>query len=153
MGHLLQIISAHEYVSPSTILSPASSEGHLIPMASSAPYKGGCIVVDHGFGFLHVEHQLGFSAVETIRAKQAYEKMSLDSGVIVQSYITDSSAFKAKAFVDQIRISGRQCIQYCGNNAHHQDGVAERSIRTVSNMARALLLHASVHWQKGIDSL
>jgi hypothetical protein len=33
---------------------------------SSDQYKGGCIFVDHGSGYLHVEHQLGFSAVETI---------------------------------------------------------------------------------------
>jgi hypothetical protein len=63
--------------------------------------------VDHGSGFLHVEHHFGFSAVETIRAKQAYEKMSLDSGVIIQSYLTDSGEFKVKAFVDQIRNSGQ----------------------------------------------
>ena len=35
-------------------------------------YKGGSIIVNHCSGFLHVEHQLGFSAVETVRAKQAY---------------------------------------------------------------------------------
>jgi hypothetical protein len=40
--------------------------------ASSAQYKGGCIFVDHGSGYMHVEHQLGFSAVETIRAKQNF---------------------------------------------------------------------------------
>jgi hypothetical protein len=33
---------------------------------SSDKYKGGCIFVDHGTGYLHVEHQLGFSAVETL---------------------------------------------------------------------------------------
>ncbi len=28
--------------------------------ASSDTYKGGCTFVDHGTGFIHVEHQLGF---------------------------------------------------------------------------------------------
>ena len=40
----------------------------------SDKYKGGCIFVDHGTGYLHVEHQLGFSAVETIRAKSRATK-------------------------------------------------------------------------------
>jgi hypothetical protein len=44
---------------------------------------GGCIFVNHGTGYLHVEHQLGFSAVETIRAKQSYKNMAFEHGVVV----------------------------------------------------------------------
>ena len=98
-----------------------------------------------------MEHQLGFSAVETIRAKQSFENMAFEHGVVVQSYLTDSGAFKANAFVQQIRDHGQK-IRYCGTNAHHQNGVAERSIRTVSNMARAMLLHSAAHWKAGVDS-
>ncbi|KAI2509164.1 hypothetical protein MHU86_5283 [Fragilaria crotonensis] len=119
--------------------------------ASSATYKGGCIFVDHCSGFLHVEHQLGFSAVESVRAKQAYEQMALHYGVVVESYLTDSGAFKANAFVQHIR-EHEQRIRYCGANAHHKNGVAERAVQSVSNMARALILHASAHWKDGIDS-
>ena len=36
-------------------------------------FVGGCIFVDHASGFLHVEHKVGFSAVETIRARQNFE--------------------------------------------------------------------------------
>jgi hypothetical protein len=34
--------------------------------ATSQQYKGGYIFVDHGSSYVHVEHQFGFSAVETI---------------------------------------------------------------------------------------
>jgi hypothetical protein len=71
--------------------------------------------------------------------------------VVIQSYVTDNRAFKAAAFVEQIRNTGQR-IQYCGTNAHHQNGVAEQSIRTISNMTRALILHAAAHWKDGIDS-
>ena len=94
---------------------------------------------------------LGFSAVETIRAKQSFENMAFEHGVVTQSYLTDSGAFKANLFVQHIRDHGQQ-IRYCGTNAHHQNGIAERSIRTVSNMARAMLLHAAAHWKNGVDS-
>jgi hypothetical protein len=43
-------------------------------------------------------------------------------------------------------------LQFCGTNAHHQNGIAKRLIRTVSNMAQAMILHAASHWKGGIDS-
>jgi hypothetical protein len=117
---------------------------------TSDQYVGGCIFVDHASSYVHVEHQLGFSAVETIRAKQAYEKFCLDHGVLIQDYLTDSGAFKANKFVQHIRES-HQLLRFCGTNAHHQNGVAERAIQTISNMARAMILHACLHWKNGID--
>ncbi len=118
---------------------------------SSATYVGGCIFVDHCTGYFHVEPQLGFSSVETIRAKQAFELLSLNHGVVISSYLTDSGAFKAAGFVQHIR-EHSQKIQFCGRNAHHKNGIAERAVLSVSNMARAMLLHAIAHWKDGIDS-
>jgi len=117
----------------------------------SDKYIGGCIFVDHMSGRIQVEHQLGFSASETIRAKQNFEKTALDHGVIVSEYLADNGVFKANKFVKHIH-ERNQKIRYCGVNAHHQNGIAERSIRTVSEMSRALLLHASTKWKDGIDS-
>ena len=117
---------------------------------SAQQYKGGCVFVDHMSSYLHVEMQLGFSSSETIRAKQNFEKLALDHGVIVSSYHADNGTFKANAFVSHIR-EHNQKIQYCGvNAAHHKNAVAERSIRTVLECARALLLHAALHWKKAL---
>ena len=66
--------------------------------ATSDKYKGGAVFVDHATGYL----QLGFSAVETTQAKQSYENMAFEHGVVVQSYLTDSGAFRANAFVQHI---------------------------------------------------
>jgi hypothetical protein len=118
--------------------------------ATSNQYIRGCLFVDHSSTYVHIEHQLGFSAVETIRAKQNYEKFFLDNGVLIQGYLTDSGAFKANKFVQHIRES-HQLIRYCGTNSHHQNGVAERAIQTISNMVRAVILHACLHWKNGID--
>jgi hypothetical protein len=117
---------------------------------TSDQYVGGCVFVDHMSGYLHVEHQLGFSSSETIRAKQNYEQLALNHGVLVQDYMADNGVFKAKAFVQHIREQNQQ-VRYCGVNAHHKNSVAERSIRTVSEMARAMVLHSSVRWKGGIS--
>jgi len=82
-------------------------------------YVGGCIFVDHMSGRIKVEHQLGFSSSETIRAKQSFEKDALDYGVIVSDYLADNGVFRANAFVKHIN-DQNQKIRYCGVNAHHQ---------------------------------
>jgi hypothetical protein len=121
---------------------------------TSAQYVGGCIFVDHGSGYVNVQNQLGFSAVETIRAKQSFKQFFLGNGVIVQNYLTDSGAFKANKFVKVIKVINdtQQRLRFCGTNAHHKNGVAERSIQTVSNLARAMILHASMHWKDDVDA-
>jgi malate/lactate dehydrogenase len=85
--------------------------------------------VDHATGYMHVEHQVRFSAVETIRAKHAFESMSMAHGVIIESYLTDSGTFnKAAAFVQHIR-DHSQRIRYFGANAQHNNGIAERAVQ------------------------
>jgi Integrase core domain. len=117
---------------------------------TSEQFVGGCIFVDHMSGYIHVEHQLGFSSSETIRAKQNFEQMALGHGVLVTDYLTDNGIFNKTKFVEHLRVHNQR-IQYCGVNAHHKNGVAERAIRTVSEIARALLLHAAAHWPAGVD--
>ena len=107
--------------------------------------------MDSMSSFLHMEHQLGFSSSETIRAKQNVEKLALDHGVIINSYKADNGVFKANQFVTHIR-EHNQKLSYCGVNVHHNNGAAERSICTVSECARALLIHSVVHWEDGVTS-
>jgi hypothetical protein len=118
---------------------------------SYTKFKGGALYVEHASGRVHCEHQVGFSAGEIIRGKQSFEKVCMDNGVVVQDYLTDSGTFKGKKFVAHINET-QQMMHFCGTNAHHQNGVAERAIQTISNMARAMILHASMHWKDGIDA-
>ncbi len=39
-----------------------------------------------------------------------------------------------------------QGIRLSGVGAHHQNGVGERGIRTVTERARTIMLHAMLHW-------
>jgi hypothetical protein len=77
--------------------------------------------------------------------------MCLDNGIFVQDYLTDSGDFKSNKFVKHIHET-HHLMRFCGTNAHHQNGVAGRSIQTISNMARSMILHASMQWKDGIDA-
>ena len=53
--------------------------------------------------------------------------------------------------MDDVRKAG-QTITFCGVGAHHQNGVAERHIRDITESARTMLLHATHRWPKTITS-
>ena len=75
---------------------------------------------------------LFFSGSKTIiRAKQNYEQLALNHRVVIENYMADNGVFKASAFVCHIR-DHDQKVQFCGVNAHHQNAITERAIRTVS---------------------
>ena len=68
--------------------------------------------------FLHAEYSLGFLSSETIRAKQKFEKLSMDHGVLINSYKADNSVFKANAFVTHREHNHK--LSYCRVNAHQK---------------------------------
>jgi hypothetical protein len=43
-------------------------------------------------------------------------------------------------------LSKDQTLDLSGVGAHHQNGVAERTIRTITSLARAMMLHMAFHW-------
>ncbi len=49
-------------------------------------FCGGCIFVDHSSGHVHVELQAHLTTHETLKAKENYELLCRDIGLIVQSF-------------------------------------------------------------------
>jgi len=45
-------------------------------------FVGGCIFVEHASGFLNVGQQVGFSAVDSVRAKHSYESCVWSMGML-----------------------------------------------------------------------
>ena len=112
---------------------------------------GGCIFVDASSGFVHVEFQSTLSAEDTIRAVTNFEAIARDHGIIVSEYVSDNgSAFTSKAFRAHL-FQNCQVSRLSGAGSHHQNGKAERSIRTIMAMARTMLLHSAVHWPDMAD--
>eukprot|EP00804_Cyclotella_cryptica_P029108 CCRYP_005282-RA/>CCRYP_005282-RA protein AED:0.23 eAED:0.21 QI:0/0/0/0.75/0/0/4/0/1154 len=119
-----------------------SSSGH---SSSTNGYTCGTIYVDHCSTFLFINHQLTTSASDTIRGKLLLEREAADVGVAIKGYHTDNGVFSSAAFRSHCDDLG-QSLRFSGVGAHHQNGVAERAIQTVTNMARANMPHATLHW-------
>jgi len=88
-----------------------------------------------------VEHQVGFSVVETLRAKQAFENLAISFGVVVQAYLSDIGTFKP--FICESYSTTFSKNHFCRANAHHKNDVAKCAILSVSNMVCAMICHAS----------
>lgn len=108
-------------------------------------FVGGTIFVDEASGFVFAQHQVSLGAAETIRGKHLFEREAGTCGVTIRNYRGDNGVYKTKEFVKDLE-DRRQTIRYSGVGAHHQNGVAERAIRTISESARAMILHAAIHW-------
>ena len=115
-------------------------------------YTGSTLFIDHATGLMHCVHQVSLNTGETIEAKLQFERFAQDHGVTVKSYLADNAPFGNTKFVDAVKHAG-QSLSFSGVGAHHQNGVAERGVRTVTSWARTMMLHAVLHWPEHAHDL
>ena len=94
-------------------------------------YTGGTLFVDHATQLISHHHQISLRVGETLKAKHKFERFAHECGVNIRKYHADNAPFRAENFVNDCVLQG-QAIDYSGVGAHHQNGVAERAIRTVT---------------------
>ena len=99
--------------------------------------------MDHATGFVDVRPQVSLNAAETIKAKLQFEREALLSGVHVLSYHTDNGIFTSAEVMQEL-LKSDQTISLSGVEAAHQNGIAEKAIKTVVSMACTMMLHADI---------
>ena len=114
-------------------------------------FSRGCIIIDGATGYVDAQFQSHLNANETIEALQRFEALAADNGVIIKEYQSDNgAAFTSETFRKHLFDHGRN-NRYSGAGSHHQNGKAERAIRTIMAMARTMLMHSSIHWPEISD--
>ena len=108
-------------------------------------YTVATIFVDHFSGMSFVYLQKSTKGKETLEAKKIFELFAKHLGVTVQAYHADNGRFAEELFIQDANQHG-QIMSYCGVNAHFQNGLAERKIRSLQDQARTMLLHANRRW-------
>ena len=91
---------------------------------------------------MHVHTSTG--GEEAVQAKEAFEAYAAQHGVYVKHYHGDNGIFKSDKWIQHCQRQ-KQTYTFCGAHSHHQNGIAEHRIRTLSDSARVQLLHACKH--------
>ena len=94
----------------------------------------------------------GTTSHATLEVKQAYKKISAAHGVNIKSYHADNLRFNNNIFKGDC-IKYGQMITYYGVGAHHQNDVAETTIKMMCYGARIILLHAKRKWPEVIATV
>ena len=111
----------------------------------NSSYSGGTIYVDHASGKVHLQHQVSLRAGETLLGKRAFEREAHAAGFKVKKYHGDNGIFTSDAWRDDCLVKEQE-LDLSGVGAHHQNGKAERAIRTITSLARAMMIHSALHW-------
>ena len=114
-------------------------------------YHYATVFVDHYSSLSFVYLQKTSNMEETLKAKETFERYAAIRGVMVKHYHADNGRFADRGFINHVRDKG-QTISFCGTNAHHQNGVAEKRIRDLQEAARTALIHAKKRWPDAIES-
>ena len=112
---------------------------------TSSHFTGGTIFCDAASGFVHVAHQIGRTANETVQATIEFERSASKVGVMVQAYHLDNGTYKSHEFLKEIMSKG-QGIKMSSVSAHHQNGAAKNAIKIVVTKAQTMILHAALCW-------
>jgi hypothetical protein len=140
------VISVDQLVSPTPGLV-AQMTGTL----TTKRYRYATIYVDQATGLSYVYLQKTSTAEETIEGKAAFEKYAESRGISIHAYHADNGIFRAHKWVLACRERG-QSLTFAGVNAHRQNGVAERRIRSLQELTRTMLIHSNRRWPKAVTA-
>ena len=88
--------------------------------------------------------------IKTSKTVEDFEQEAESLGFKIKHYRTDNAPFRCKGFDEHIQ-HNCQTIDFSGVGAHHENAVAERNIKTVTWLARTMLLHAMIMWPDRAD--
>ena len=119
-------------VSVDQLVSPTPG---FVPIHRGRPtlqrYKGATVFVDHFSNFTYIHLMTEMDGNTTVEAKQAFERLAHSHKVPIKHYHCDNGLFGTNIFKQSIE-KANQTISFCGVNAHHQNGRAERRIKDIT---------------------
>jgi len=85
--------------------------------------------------------------------ERKFEQMLLHDGwCTIKQIHTDNGTFTSQVFEADLHLHGQKG-HFSGVGVHHQNGVAERSIKTVAEMDRSMMQRCNIHVSIGLTLL
>lgn len=114
-------------------------------------YRVATVFVDQYSGLSNVHLQVSTTAAETLEAKVEFERYAASFGVKIRHYHADNGRFADNEWRKHVSESGQR-LTFCGVGAHHQNGIAEKRIRDIQDLARTSLIYANRRWPQAVDA-
>lgn len=105
--------------------------------------------IDHMSSFVYVTFHASKAASELLKSKTEFESWAQQYNVNIKSIRADNRVYAAQSFQEACH-KKQQKLSFCGVGAHWQNGIAERFIRSITERARTILLHAMHRWPEVI---
>ena len=86
---------------------------------------------------------MAINATENVKAKLAFEREAENQGVLIKGYHTYNGIFNNSEFMEDL-LNEQQKIKFRGAGTSHQNGAAERAIKTSVTMKRTMLMHIAI---------
>lgn len=131
------VVSIDQLISPTPGFVPIHRD-----LPTTKRYVGATIFVDHYSDFTYVHLMIETTAVTTVAAKEAFERLSASHNVHICHYHYANGLFDTSAFKTSIA-AAYQTISFYGVNTHHHNGKDKRHIGDITQGTQRFLLYAS----------
>jgi hypothetical protein len=108
-------------------------------------YTCGTLFVDHASDKIFNCCQLLNNTAKTITSKSCLEALANGKTINIKSFHTNNDFFASSAFKKDCTLK-KQKLTFSGVGAHHQNRAVKCNIKTISQWARASMLHATHSW-------
>jgi hypothetical protein len=145
-------LQAGDVVSVDQMVSPIPGlVAQITGVLTTRRYNYTTVYVDQATRLGYVHLQKGATAEETLEGKDAFKAYARSHGVTIKTYHADNGIFRAHKWVDCCRMA-KQGLTFAGVNSHHENGIADRRIKELQDLARTMLIHANHWWKMSINA-
>ena len=124
---------------------PGTLENNNGQVLSKEHITCGAVMVDHASDYVSNFVQTSVKGTQKLDAKHKFETLAESCGIKIRHYHADNHMLSHNLFKESC-MSSRQTQSFCGANTHHQNGSAERKIRTAMSLARAMMFNTMKKW-------